>query len=162
MISEASEANEASEAVHARGHPNVTAAHKSTFEITADADISPNADCIIAVGADRSAATLSEGFRRAAARDDARITAIIRCGGHSDTVTGRGSARMTFADGASMVFRVSDYVCGRTVMIDADKAARGLDRGLAAALATRQVVEIELRVSQVPRPEPSLDVLFEG
>ncbi|HUL62134.1 MAG TPA: DUF371 domain-containing protein [Methanocella sp.] len=150
------------ETVRARGHPNVTATHRSTFELTGDADIGPAADCIIAVRADRSAATLSDRFRAAAARDDARVTAIIRCGGCSDTVIGRGSARMTFADDRSMVFRVSDFVCGRTVMVDADRAARGLDRRLVAALTAGLDVEVELRVDRAARPAPSFDVLFEG
>jgi len=157
-----------SEIVRACGQPNVTATHRSTFELTRDPDIGPAADCIIAVSADRAAASLSQRFRTAAARDDARIVAIIRCGGHSDTVTGRGSAQMTFTDEHSLVFRVSSYVCGRTVMIDADKAAKGLDRrlvaGLAARFATGNVadVEVELRVDRAAKPEPSFDMLFEG
>ena len=149
-----------SEIVRARGHPNVTATHRSTFEVTRDAEIGRSADCIIAVSADHAPATLDERIRKAAARDDARVVAIIRCGGHQDTVTGRGSSRMTFTDARSMVFRVSDYVCGRTVMIDADKAARGLDRRLVAALAMGRGMEIELQVDHTPKPEPSLDVLF--
>jgi hypothetical protein len=151
-----------SETVRARGHRNVTATHRSTFEVTRDPEIGPAADCIIAVAADKSAASLSESFKKAAASDDAQITAVIRCGGHSDTVTGRGSSQMTFTDGHSMVFRVSNYVCGRTVMIYADKAAKSLDRGLVVALASGKDAAIELRAEHAPRPEPSFDVIFEG
>ncbi len=146
----------------ARGHRNVTATHRSTFEVTRDAEIGLAADCIIAVAADISAATLSDRFKKAAASDDAQIKMVIRCDGHSDSVTGRGSSQMTFTDMHSMVFRVSNYVCGRTVMIYADKAARNLDRGLVAALASGKEAEIELRAEHAPRPEPSFDVIFEG
>ncbi|OPY30392.1 MAG: hypothetical protein A4E28_00279 [Methanocella sp. PtaU1.Bin125] len=151
-----------SETVRARGHRNVTATHRSTFEVTRDPEIGLVADCIVAVAADKSACTLSDSYKKAAASDDAQITAIIRCGVHTDIVTGRGSAQMTFTDDHSMVFRVSNYICGRTVMIYADKAARGLDRGLTAALASGKEAEIELRVEHAPRPGPSFDVIFEG
>jgi len=152
----------AGEVLRARGHPNVTALHKSTFEVTRDRDISTAADCIIAVAADRAAGTLSRQFRDAAARDDARITAAIASGGLSDTVEGWGSARMTFSDGRSLVFRVSDFVDGRTVMIGADKPAARLDRALVAQLAAGEPVEIRLTVRREKRPEPVLDTLFEG
>jgi hypothetical protein len=148
------------EVIHARGHKNVTAAHRSTFEVTADADISLAADCIIAVHADKGAASLSDAFKTAAARDDAFMTACISCGEHSDTVTGWGSRLMTFAEPRSMVFRVSDYVCGRTVMVNADKPAVRLDRDLVKALSEGKDATIEMTVEQKERPQPSFDMLF--
>lgn len=151
-----------SETVRARGHRNVTATHRSTFEVTRDCDMTPAGDCIIAVCADRWPATLSDEFKAMAAREDAKITAEIRCGGRTDIVQGRGSSKMTFTDERSMVFRVSDFVCGRTVMINADKAARGLDRELVKALASGNEAIIVLTVERAGKPEPSFDVLFEG
>jgi hypothetical protein len=151
-----------SETVRARGHRNVTGTHRSTFEVTRDQDIGLAADCIIVVCADRWPAVMSEEFKAAAARDDAKITVEIHCNGHKDTVQGWGSSRMTFTNDRGMVFRVSDYVCGRTVMINADKAARGLDRGLIKALASGSDAMIVLTVERADRPEPSLNVLFEG
>lgn len=148
------------ETVRARGHRNVTATHRSTFELTRDADIGQAADCIIAVCADRWPAGFSSEFKAMAARDDARITAEIHCEGHKDTVQGWGSSKMTFVDDRSMVFRVSDFVCGRTVMINADKAARDLDRGLVEALAAGGDVVVVLLVESASRPEPSFETLF--
>jgi hypothetical protein len=149
------------ETVFARGHRNVTALHPSTFEITRDVDISTTADCIIAVGADKGAVTLSEEFRKAAVCEDTIITATITCGGFSDVVTGWGSAKLTFTEESSMVFRVSDFVCGRTVMINADKPAARLDRGLVKALAEGREAVIELKTEKGKRPQPSFDLLFE-
>jgi hypothetical protein len=57
---------------------------------------------------------------------------------------------------------VSGFVCGRTVMIDADKAAKSLDRRLVAALEAGQEAEVELRVDRAAKPEPSFNVIFEG
>lgn len=148
------------EVIHAHGHRNVTAAHRSTFEVTRDLEISTSADCIIAVGADKGSASLSEEFKKSAATDDAFLTAVVKAGGHTDTVTGWGSKDMTFTDPDSMVFRVSDYVCGRTVMINADKPAARLDRELAKALKEGKDAIIELTVERKERPKPSFDTLF--
>ncbi len=148
------------EVIHARGHRNVTATHRSTFEITVDADISPTADCIIAVCADKGAASLSDAFQKATAKDDAFITAVISCDGHCDTVTGWGSRLMTFTEPRSMVFRVSDYVCGRTVMIYADKPAARLNRDLVRVLSEGKDATVEMTVEQKQRPKPSFDTLF--
>jgi uncharacterized protein len=148
------------EVILAHGHRNITALHRSTFEVTMDADISPAADCIIAVGADKGAASLSEDFKKAAARDDAFITAVIASGGFKDTVTGWGSKEMTFTVEDSMVFRTSNYVCGRTVMIYADKPAARLDRGLIKALKENNDATIRLTIDRRERPKPSLDTLF--
>lgn len=148
------------EVVHARGHPNITGTHRSTFEATQDVEISKVADCIIAVGADKGAASLSDPFKMAAARDDAFITCDIEAGCFKDTVTGWGSKDMTFTVEDSMVFRVSNYVCGRTVMIYADKPAARLDRRLIKALAEGNKAIIELYVEHRERPKPSFDLLF--
>jgi len=148
------------EVVHARGHPNITGSHRSTLEVTRDAEMSKTADCIIAVGADKGAASLSEPFRRAAARDDAFITCTIEAGGARDTVTGWGSRDLTFTVEDSMVFRVSSYVCGRTVMVNSDKPAVRLDRRLIDALAKGNKAIVTLSVEQRERPKPTFDLLF--
>jgi hypothetical protein len=150
------------EVVHARGHPRITGAHRSTFEITRDPEISGAADCIIAVGADKGASALSEGFKKAASCDDAFITCSIEAGGFRDTVTGWGSSDMAFTVEDSMGFRVSNYVCGRTVMVYADKPAARLDRNLIKALRAENKATIELSVELKERPKPSFEVLFMG
>jgi hypothetical protein len=148
------------EVVHGRGHPRITALHRSTFEVTRDEEISTAADCIVVVGADKGAASLSGPFKKAAARDDAFITCIIESGGFRDTVTGWGSEDMAFTAEDSMVFRVSNYVCERTVMIYADKPAARLDRNLIKALRAENKAIIELTVERKERPKPSFDTLF--
>jgi hypothetical protein len=150
----------ACETVRARGHRNVKATHRSTFEVTTDCDLTPAGDCIIAVCANLTPAGFSREFKETAARDDARITAEIHCMGHVDRVQGWGSSQMTFEDRRSMVFRVSDFVCARTVMINADKAARNLDRGLIEALAAGEEAVIVLMAESASRPEPSFETLF--
>lgn len=148
------------EVIHARGHKNVTALHRSTFEVTRDLDISTTADCIIAVAANKAVADLSDAFKSEAARDDAFMTVVIASGGYSDIVTGWGSKMLTFTDRSNMVFRVSDYICGRTIMINADKPASRLNRDLVSSLAKGNDVTIEITVERRERQKPSFDILF--
>jgi uncharacterized protein len=148
------------EVIHARGHWNVTATHRSTFEVTTETDMSLAGDCIVAVGADKGASSFSEEFKIAAANDDSYMIARIICDDYTDIIMGWGSAAMTFTDPRSMVFRVSDFVCGRTVMIHADKPAVRLNRDLVKALAEGKDVVIEITVENRERPQPSFNTLF--
>lgn len=49
-------------------------------------------------------------------------------GGYTWTVRGYGSDRMTLTDTRSMVFRKSEYICPRTVMVRAESSASNLPR----------------------------------
>jgi hypothetical protein len=123
------------EVINATGHPNVTAEHTSTFEVTTDDFLTPAGDCILAVEADRAPAAFDDAFVEACRDADATITAELAVGEHTETVVGSGHPDLTFESERSAVGRTSDYVDERTVMIDADSPALGFDRDLVAALA---------------------------
>ncbi|HYB59560.1 MAG TPA: DUF371 domain-containing protein [Candidatus Acidoferrales bacterium] len=114
--------------IRAKGHPNITARHKTTLQITKDENISKRADCIIAVSADKAVSDLTAEVKAALKTRVARVQVSI-CAAHtSQVVTGSGSAGLTHADAHDTVIRKSAFVSGRTLMINADKAAADLDR----------------------------------
>jgi len=123
------------EVVRASGHEHVSAAHASTFEVTTDDYLTPAGDCILAVEADRAPADFDDAFVDAARDADATITATLEADGHEASVTGRGDPELTYESERSMVGRTSTYVDDRTVLLDAEYAADGFDRGLVEALA---------------------------
>jgi hypothetical protein len=123
------------EIVHARGHEHVSATHESTFEVTKDDFLTPAGDCILAIDADRSPADFDPAFVEACRSADATITATMQTTDHEVTITGRGHPDLTFESERSAVGRTSTYVDGRTVMVDADRAATGIDRNIVRALA---------------------------
>ena len=138
------------EVVRARGHPNVRATHPTTLEITREEHLTPRGDCIVAVGADKGARDLSEAFKRAAREQGARITITIEVPsrGLRAVIHARGHPGLTFEHPTDLVVRKSDFVCGRTVAIRADKAARDLPRELVEALRDPGVeVLVRLEVS---------------
>jgi len=116
--------------IFAHGHKNIQATHKTTFEITKEPTITKRADCIIAVEATKGAADLPLEFKEAARRKGAQITITIEAEELKQIVKAKGSPRLLFTDPTDLVVRKSDYVCGRTLAIRADKVASDFSRKL--------------------------------
>lgn len=121
------------------------ATHKSTIEITTEDLLTKRGDCIIAVSADRALCGLDEELKRGL-RNGRSVRITISCGGLSDTVVGCGDPRLTFKSDKSMVIRKSDFVCGRTLCVRADKAAADLDRRLVEKLKAGKEVLISIEL----------------
>ncbi|MGQ9720734.1 MAG: DUF371 domain-containing protein [Candidatus Jordarchaeum sp.] len=137
----------AKENIHARGHPNISAMHKTTLEITTNKGLTHRGDCIIAVGSNKGAKQLSEEFKKLAKKENSIITIIIRVDGKTEIIKGKGDPRLTFNHSHDLVIRKSNYFSDRTIMVKADKAAIDLDRNLVEQLKNPdQVVEIILTV----------------
>lgn len=122
------------EVLTARGHPNISAKHKSTFEVTKDSHVTPRGDCIVAVSASKASADLNPEFKRLLRTEGAKLVFTLKVGGFTWTVRGYGSKLLMLTDERSMVFRRSRYICPRTVMIRADKAAKDLPREVVEVL----------------------------
>ncbi|MEM2925216.1 MAG: DUF371 domain-containing protein [Methanocellales archaeon] len=135
------------EVLHAKGHRNITAKHRTTFELTKDVDISRRADCIIGVEVSKAAADLSQEFKNLAKRNDAEITIDIYVEELHERIRGRGSEKLSFTDSRSLVVRRSNYSCGRTLMVQADKAAIDLNRALVEKLKLGAKIIVQLAVN---------------
>jgi len=122
------------EKINAYGHRNIRSTHRTTFEITKEEGLTKRGDCVIAVGATKGARDLSVRFREAVKRGDAKITITVEAGGVREVVEARGTLRLLFTHPTDIVVRKSDYVCGRTVAIRANKAASDLSRELVEKL----------------------------
>jgi len=116
--------------VVARGHENIQATHKTTFEITKEPTLTKRADCIIAVDANKNATDLPLEFKEAARKKGAQMTIEIEAGELKEVVKARGNPWLSFTHPTDLVVRKSNYVCGRTLAIGADKAASDLSRPL--------------------------------
>ena len=135
------------EVIFARGHENVLAAHKTTFEITKESLLSEKGDCIIAVSADKALADLSFKFKDWLKRENAKISILIEADNVKEVVSAFGSPKLILSHPTDMVVRKSSYVCDRTLAVKADKAACDLSRKLVEKLRNpRQKVKITLTV----------------
>jgi len=126
------------ETIQASGHPKIRATHKTTLEITKDSHLTERGDCIVAVNASKGGRDLSPEFRDLVRNDNAVIRLTMTVARQSETVTGRGDSRLTLDHLTDLVIRRSNYVCNRTLMVQADKSASNLRRGLVRALRDPQ------------------------
>ena len=135
------------EKIVARGHKNILATHKTTFEITREREISTRADCIIAVNANLAAMDLKEEYKMHAKKTDAIIEVLIEAGGLVEQIIGKGSPQLTLSHPTDLVGRKSAFISDRTFLINSDKAAIDLDRRLVKQLKKPEtVIIITLRV----------------
>ena len=133
--------------IFAQGHENIQATHKTTFEITKETTLTKRGDCIIAVEATKGAVDLPLEFKEAARKRGAQITITIEAGELKEIVRTSGSPRLLFTHPTDLVVRKSDYVCGRTLAIRADKAAGDLSRRLVEKMRdSSQKIRITLAV----------------
>ncbi len=131
----------------ARGHKNVLSTHKTTFEVTKEEALSKRGDCIVAVRATKAAADLPVEFKEAARREGARITITVEADGIKETIRAWASPHLQFTHQTDLVVRKSNYVCDRTLAIQADKAAIDFSRALVEKLKNPdQTVELTLTV----------------
>ena len=134
-------------AIFAHGHENIQATHETTFEITKEPTLTKRGDCIIAVEATNGAADLPLEFKEATRKKDAQITITIEAGELKEIVRAKGSPRLLFTHPTDLVVRKTDYVCGRTLAIRADKAASDLSRKLVEKIQdANQEIRITLAV----------------
>ena len=122
------------EFIEARGHTKIRGTHRTTFEFTKEAHLTERGDCIIGVRASKGAVDLSYEFQQILQNSNSRITMLLVAGEFSEVVRGFGSQKLLLTNRTDLVVRKSDYTCGRTLMVRADKAAMDLPRGLIALL----------------------------
>jgi len=129
-----------------KGHRNVTSLHKSTFEITKDAEIGPTADCIIGVDMDLTMLDFPEEFKQKIADSNTKIIVELKTENGFDTITGWGNEGLSLTHPTDIVCRKSDYVCERTLMIRADKAAWDLDEDIISDLKNEKILEVTIKL----------------
>ena len=134
------------ELIRCRGHPLVQSRHPTTFEITKEEHLSAAGDCIIGVGADKGAADLSPTFRAALAKEGAVLVTTLRCGPIEVEVRAEGAPGLLLDHPTDLVWRRSDYVCGRTIGVHSDYVARTLPRDLIDRLQACEPLDAELVV----------------
>ncbi|OWT33238.1 hypothetical protein BGI41_03400 [Methanobrevibacter sp. 87.7] len=116
--------------IKAKGHPNVTAMHKSTFEITKDQNLTKSGDCIIGLDINKSMLDFPEDFKNKLRNSDTKVIVKLKTENASYEIIGYGHPDLPLNHPTDLVCRKSDFVCSRTLMIKANKASSDLNREL--------------------------------
>ena len=108
----------------------------------------------MAVGAEKGLRDLDQRLKDAMRRSDAQIRLVLEVGGLEFEITGEGNPRLTLSHLTDMVARKSRYICDRTLMIRADKAAYNADKDLVDLLRDEnQEVNITISVDLCHRKQ---------
>jgi uncharacterized protein len=132
---------------YARGHRAVLSTHPTTLELTKEADLSKNGDCIIAVGSSAGLRDLPEPMRNALSDEACRASLTLKLDAYQFAIEGRGAPGLTLSHPTDIVVRKSGFVSDRTLMVHANRAAVDLPRPLVELLQdpSRKVL-VELNV----------------
>ena len=135
------------EIIYAFGHENILSTHETTLEITKETHLTKRGSCIIAVKATKGLLDLPPEFKEAARKENAKMTITIEADSAKEVINAQGSPHLLLSHPTDFVIRKSDYVCGRTLAVKADKAACNLSRQLVEKLRNPcQKVKITLSV----------------
>ena len=135
---------EISEVIRCHGHANIRGLHRTTFEITREDELSLQGDCIVGVCSDKGAADLSDDFCSLLADDAAILTTRLQAGDITCDILSHGSREMTLDHLTDLVWRRSNFVCGRTIGIGSDYVARTLPRELIGLLSAGTEMTVTL------------------
>ena len=109
------------------GHPNVKSTHRTTLMTTTYDHLSTKGDCIVAISAEKGLRDLNPRIKEAIRREGSSVRLLIETEGKTFTVEGIGDPRLALSHPSDMVIRKRGYICDRTLMIMADKAACDID-----------------------------------
>ena len=138
-------AKQTRENIVALGHENIQAIHPSTLMFTKEKHLSKTGDCIVGIAADKAVADLSQKFKDALRKPNAKLTIIIEAGGLTEKINASGSPKLILTHPTDIVIRKSDYISDRTLAIHADKSSNELPRELVEKLKDpRQKVNLTL------------------
>jgi hypothetical protein len=132
---------------HAFGHPAVLSTHQTTLEITKEASLTENGDCIIAVDSSAGLRDLPQPMKEALCNETTKARLTIKLGTHSFFVEGRGDPGLTFSHPTDVVVRTSGFASDRTLMVRANRAAIDIPRPIVKMLqGRRQKILVEISV----------------
>jgi len=132
------------EEIIAYGHPSITATHSTTFEITKSGNLGEEANCIIAVKANRACKDLKKEFKETL-KEGKKVEITIEVGEVNDKITAYGSPALKLTNEKEIVVRKTDFIDDRTLAILADKAANELKKELIEKLKdSKKEVKITL------------------
>lgn len=118
------------EKIIAEGHRNIRATHNTTLEITREEYLTPRGTCIIGIKANKAASDLSPKMKQLLKTSGHRVYLFITVGEKVDFIEARSDPKLMLTNPCSIVIRKSDYIDDRTIAVNANKAARDIDRAI--------------------------------
>jgi len=122
------------EKISAFGHENILCTHKTTIELTKDNYVSVKGNCILGIKASKSCNDLNSNLKKIIRSGNVKVKVTISIGKITDSFFGFGNKDLTLLNKNDIVFRLSEYICDRTVLIKCTKSSKDLNRNLVSKL----------------------------
>jgi hypothetical protein len=120
--------NTAKEIILGYGHENIQAVHPTTIMITKDDHLSQKGDCIVVVSVNKTLEKLSSQFKNELRKSNSKLTVLFESNDLKEQITAFGSPKLILTHPTDMVIRKSNFICNRTLGINADKSSIDLSR----------------------------------
>lgn len=119
-----------------KGHPKISAEHKSTLEFTRDDHISGNGDCIVGISSDHNIGDLN--------KLNGRLIFVMRVDGFEESFEATIPKNHELIDEKELVIRTSSFISDRTYAIASNKASLDIDRKLIEALKKGKEMKVTI------------------
>ena len=113
--------------IYAYGHKNVSCTHRTTIEVTKDKILSEKGNCILAIMASKGCYDLNSKLKEEIWQER-KIKVLIQVGDFQDFFFGFGDSNLELSSRSDIVFRKSNYICGRTILINCSKASDQINK----------------------------------
>ncbi len=133
--------------IRAVGHPNISATHRTTMELTKDDYVTKRGDCIVGISSSAACADLPEWLRQHLTSGGG-VVIELRVGDFTFSFQAQGDPRLTLRSERNIVIRRSDYVDDRTLAVRAEAAARDVPREMVALLRRGERLVVNIRPVQ--------------
>ena len=117
------------EKIFAYGHKSILCTHNTTIELTKENCLTKRGNCILGINASKACNDLNYGLKKIL-KKGRKLKITIKTDQFTDTFYGYGNKDLTLMDKNDIVFRKSDFICGRTILINCTKSSRELKRDL--------------------------------
>ncbi|MFX1588508.1 MAG: DUF371 domain-containing protein [Promethearchaeota archaeon] len=125
------------EKIYAFGHENVRCSHNSTIEITKENYLTRKGTCILGINASKGCFDLNDDLKKRL-HNGQKIDITIELEHIKDSFFGYGHPDLRLLNKDSIVFRKSNFICDRTVLINCSKSSSELNRDLVTKLRNQE------------------------
>lgn len=109
------------------GHENVLSSHGRTLEFTTESFLTLDGNCILGVNASKACANLSPELKNMI-RQEKNIEVVLEADNNFDSFIGWGHRDLELSSPISIVFRKSDFLSERTILINCSKVSSDINR----------------------------------
>ena len=133
------------ETIIAYGHENILCTHNTTIEITKEKSLTKKGNCILGINASKACFDLNDDLKNKI-NDGTKFKITLNVEKLQDSFYGFGNKELKLLDKNEMVFRKSDFICDRTILINCTKSSKEINRKL---------------IEQLKIPGKKLSIIFE-